>query len=56
LTLGVLGGVALSEGIKFLYGQATELLKRRRKRKDAKKAAEPVCRDAHQGDHRRHPS
>jgi hypothetical protein len=42
LTLGVLGGVALSEGIKFLYGQATELLKRRRERKDAKKAAEPV--------------
>nr|WP_052478812.1 hypothetical protein [Kibdelosporangium sp. MJ126-NF4]CEL20764.1 hypothetical protein [Kibdelosporangium sp. MJ126-NF4]CTQ89677.1 hypothetical protein [Kibdelosporangium sp. MJ126-NF4] len=36
LTLSVLGGAALTEGIKFLYGQATELLKRRRERKDAK--------------------
>lgn len=39
LTLGMLGGVALTEGVKFLYGQATELLRRRRERKDAK--AEP---------------
>jgi hypothetical protein len=30
LSLGVLGGAALTEGIKFLYGQVTELLKRRR--------------------------
>ncbi len=30
LSLSVLGGVALTEGIKFLYGQTTELLKRRR--------------------------
>ena len=30
LSVGVLGGVALTEGIKFLYGQVTELLKRRR--------------------------
>ncbi len=30
LSLTVLGGVALTEGIKFLYGQTTELLKRRR--------------------------
>lgn len=33
LTLSVLGGVALTEGVKFLYGQATELLRRRRDRK-----------------------
>ena len=30
LSLSVLGGVALTEGIKFLYAQTTELLKRRR--------------------------
>jgi hypothetical protein len=41
LTLSVLGGVALSEGVKFLYGQATELLKRRRERK-AEQVDEPV--------------
>jgi hypothetical protein len=29
LTLSVLGATALTEGIKFLYSQATELLKRR---------------------------
>jgi hypothetical protein len=40
LTLTVLGAVALTEGIKFLYGQATELLKRRRERKDAAKTIE----------------
>jgi hypothetical protein len=38
LTLSVLGGATLTEGIKFLYAQATELLKRRRERK-AEKAA-----------------
>lgn len=32
LSLAALGGVALTEGIKFLYGQATELLKRHRDR------------------------
>jgi hypothetical protein len=32
LTLSALGAVALSEGIKFLYGQASEILKRRRDR------------------------
>lgn len=40
LTLTVLGAVALTEGIKFLYGQASELLKRRRERKDAAKTIE----------------
>ncbi|ONI74769.1 hypothetical protein ALI144C_38860 [Actinosynnema sp. ALI-1.44] len=42
LTLSVLGGAALTEGIKFLYGQATELLKRRRERKDAATAEQPA--------------
>jgi len=32
LTLSALGSVALSEGIRFLYGQASEILKRRRDR------------------------
>lgn len=32
LTLSALGATALTEGIKFLYGQVTELLKRRRER------------------------
>jgi hypothetical protein len=36
--MGALGAVALTEGIKFLYGQVTELLKRRRDRSE--KAAE----------------
>ncbi len=35
LTLGALGAVALSEGIRFLYGQAAEVLRRRRERKQA---------------------
>jgi hypothetical protein len=35
LTLSALGAVALTEGIKFLYGQAGEILKRRRERKKA---------------------
>jgi hypothetical protein len=34
ISASVLGGIALSEGIKFLYGQVTELLKRRRDRAD----------------------
>jgi hypothetical protein len=32
LTLSALGAAALTEGIKFLYSQVTELLKRRRER------------------------
>jgi hypothetical protein len=48
LTLAAVGAVALTEGIKFLYGQAGEALKRWRERKAAKAtadepaAAEPV--------------
>jgi hypothetical protein len=42
LSAGVLGGIALSEGIKFLYGQVTELLKRRRDRADQATAAPPT--------------
>jgi hypothetical protein len=44
-TLAALGGVALTEGIKFLYNQAGEILKRRRDRKqgaDAGAEATPV--------------
>jgi hypothetical protein len=37
LTLAALTAAALTEGIKFLYGQAGELLKRRRERKDAER-------------------
>lgn len=37
LTLAAIGTVALTEGIKFLYGQAGEILKRWRERKDAVK-------------------
>jgi hypothetical protein len=40
LTLSVLAVEALKEGIKFLYGQANELLKRRRERKDGKALAD----------------
>jgi len=32
LSIGALGAVAITEGIKFVYGQAAELLKRRRER------------------------
>lgn len=35
ITLAGLGAVTLSEGVKFLYGQAGEVLKRRRERKTA---------------------
>jgi hypothetical protein len=35
LTLAVVGAAALTEGIKFLYGQAGELLRRRWERKEA---------------------
>src|SRR4051794_30994475 len=34
LTLSAIGGVALTEGIKFLYGQAGEVLKRWREHRD----------------------
>ena len=40
LTLTVLGGVAAAEGIKFLYGQAFELLKGWRERRAAGKEGE----------------
>jgi hypothetical protein len=40
LTLSVIGAVALTEGIKFLYGQAGDVLRRWRERKRA--AADPV--------------
>jgi len=33
-TLAVVGSIALTEGIKFLYGQTSEILKRWRERKD----------------------
>jgi hypothetical protein len=42
LTLAVLGGVAATEGIKFLYGQASELLKVWRDRRRASAAGEPL--------------
>src|SRR3954454_19751265 len=44
ITLGSLGTVVLSEGIKFLYGQATDLLKRWRdhSQNPDKPVSEPV--------------
>jgi hypothetical protein len=39
LTLAVLGGVVATEGIKFLYGQASELLKVWRERRHAARAS-----------------
>ena len=45
LSLAALGAVALTEGVKFLYGQATELLKRRRERRDAARKAEVAAAD-----------
>src|SRR5690242_7738475 len=41
LSIAVLGGIAATEGIKFLYGQAAEILKRRRERRDAERAGTP---------------
>jgi hypothetical protein len=38
LTWGVLGALVATEGIKFLYGQATEVLKRWRDRKAGREA------------------
>lgn len=40
LTLTAVSAMVLSEGIKFLYGQAGELLKRRRERHDRENAGE----------------
>jgi hypothetical protein len=40
MSLAALGAVAITEGIKFVYGQASELLKRRRERK--KTGVEPT--------------
>lgn len=39
ITLAVVSGLVLTEGIKFLYGQANDLLKGWRARRDAKKQA-----------------
>ena len=39
LTLSAIGVVAITDGIKFLYGQAGEILKRWRERKDTAKDA-----------------
>jgi hypothetical protein len=41
LTLSAIGAVAITEGIKFLYGQASEILKRWREHRDAAKDASP---------------
>src|SRR5947209_12525557 len=40
ITLAVVGAVALTEGVKFLYGQAGDILKRWRERRDAANKAE----------------
>jgi len=42
LTWAALGATALTEGIKFLYNQASELLKRRAERKNAVANGEPT--------------
>lgn len=39
ITLAVVGALVLTEGIKFLYGQASDLLKGWRARREAKKSA-----------------
>jgi hypothetical protein len=41
VTLSALGAVALTEGIKFLYGQAGEILKRYRERRQADEEGRP---------------
>lgn len=43
LSLGVLGAVVAAEGVKFLYGQATEVLKRRRERGAGSEPEAPVA-------------
>jgi hypothetical protein len=40
LTLATVGGAVLTEGVKFLYGQATEILKRWRDKQDQSTDAE----------------
>jgi hypothetical protein len=45
VSLAVLGAAVLTEGITFLYGQATELLKRRRERKDQAALVTPAADD-----------
>ena len=42
ITLTLVGTVVLTEGIKFLYGQAGELIKRWRERKDAADASKQI--------------
>jgi hypothetical protein len=42
LTLTIVGAVVLTEGVKFLYGQAGEALKRRREQRDPRPAREPT--------------
>jgi hypothetical protein len=44
LTLSAVGGVVLGEGIKFLYNQAGEILRRRRERREAKEAGKAPAR------------
>lgn len=41
-SLAALGAFTLTEGVKFLYGQAAEILKRRRERKKAAEEGRPV--------------
>jgi hypothetical protein len=41
-SLAALSAVTLTEGVKFLYGQAGEILKRRRERKKAEEEGRPV--------------
>jgi len=45
ITLAVLGSVAATEGVKFLYGQAAELIKAFREKRKQAKAAEQVAPD-----------
>lgn len=44
ITLAALGSLALTEGIKFLYGQAGELLKRWRARRDGRDVDDDAAR------------
>src|SRR5215467_5721167 len=46
LTLAGVGSAVLAEGIKFLYGQAGELLKRWRERRNAAEGAAPPAASA----------
>lgn len=42
ITLTSIGAIALNEGVKFLYGQASELLKARRERRSSSQSAPPT--------------